>query len=137
MISQQSITPDTPMGGNLTATGATFRVWAPRATAVYLVGQFNGIAQWNPVDENLMVNDAHGYWTGFVPAASDGDPYKFYVVGIGNSGYKRDPYSREVSANPPFPHCNCILRDPRSYLWHDQAFVTPNFSDMIIYQLHV
>jgi 1,4-alpha-glucan branching enzyme len=114
MISQQSITPSTPMGANLAATGATFRAWAPRATSVHLVGEFNGVAQWQPVPENLMIKDAQGYWTGFVRGAKDGDPYKFYVVGVGNSGYKRDSYAREVSANPSFPHCNCILRDPQS-----------------------
>jgi 1,4-alpha-glucan branching enzyme len=74
LISQQWITPNTPMGATLTGGGATFRVWAPRATAVYLCGQFNGLAQWNPAPHNLMRVDAHGYWTGFVAGAKDGDP---------------------------------------------------------------
>ncbi|WFU44148.1 alpha amylase C-terminal domain-containing protein [Bradyrhizobium sp. CB82] len=124
------------MGATLTQGGATFRVWAPRATAVHVCGEFNGAAQWDPQPDNLM-RDESGYWTGFVPNAKDGDLYKFYVVGMGSSGYKRDPYARDLSIDPPFPHCNCIIRDPSSYTWHDQAFVTPDFSDMIIYQLHV
>ena len=66
-----------------------------------------------------------------------GDLYKFYVEGAGGSGYKRDPYGREVTPDPPFPHCNNVVRDPQTYLWHDQGFVTPNYSDMIVYQLHV
>jgi 1,4-alpha-glucan branching enzyme len=137
LISQQWITPNTPMGANLTGGGATFRAWAPRATAVHLCGQFNGLPQWDPVSANLMQVDARGYWTGFVPGAKDGDVYKFFVVGVGSSGFKRDPYGREVTADPPFPHCNCIIRDPGSYLWHDQAFITPDYSNMIVYQLHV
>jgi 1,4-alpha-glucan branching enzyme len=137
MISQQSITPATAMGANLTGGGATFRVWAPRATAVHVVGEFAGIAQWDPVADNLMAKDAAGYWAGFVAGARDGDAYKFYVVGVGNAGYKRDPYAREITADPAFPHCNCIVRNPESYVWHDQKFVTPDFSDMIVYQLHV
>ena len=35
------IHPGTPMGANLIADGATFRVWAPHARAVYVVGDFN------------------------------------------------------------------------------------------------
>ena len=39
MISQQNISPATPMGATLVAGGgATFRTWAPRASAVYLNG---------------------------------------------------------------------------------------------------
>jgi 1,4-alpha-glucan branching enzyme len=125
------------MGANLIADGATFRTWAPRASAVYVCGQFNGIAQWSPLPTNLLVKDASGYWTGFVPGARDSDQYKFYVRGVGSDGYKRDPYARELSTSPPFPHCNCIIRNSTSYTWHDQAFVTPDFANMIIYQVHV
>jgi 1,4-alpha-glucan branching enzyme len=137
LISQLWITPDTPMGATLTGGGATFRAWAPRATAVYVCGQFNGLAQWSPRPANLMLADGRGYWTGFVPGAKDGDLYKFFVAGAGSRGYKRDPYAREVTRDPVFPSCNCIIRDPSSYRWHDQAFVAPDYSDMIVYQLHV
>ena len=34
--SQAHITPSTPMGANLIADGATFRVWAPGALHVHL-----------------------------------------------------------------------------------------------------
>lgn len=33
------IHPDTPMGANLIANGATFRAWAPNARAVYVIGE--------------------------------------------------------------------------------------------------
>src|SRR5262249_16985575 len=29
------------------------------------------------------------------------------------------------------------IRDPAVYPWHDQAFVTPDYYDMVVYQLHV
>jgi len=45
MISQANITPQTPMGANLINGGATFRAWAPRATAVYVNGTFGGVAR--------------------------------------------------------------------------------------------
>jgi 1,4-alpha-glucan branching enzyme len=125
------------MGATLVGGGATFRAWAPRASTVYLCGQFNGVDQWRPVPENLLQRDPQGYWAGFLPGAKEGDLYKYYVVGAAGGGYKRDSYGREVTPDPPFPHCNNVVRDPETYLWHDQGFVTPNYSDMIVYQLHV
>jgi len=136
MISQANITPNTPMGANLVDGGATFRAWAPRATAVYLNGTFNGVAQTTQTDDLLMAN-SNGYWTGFVAGAQDGDIYRFSVVGQGTSGYKRDPYAREMALDAPFPNCSCVLRSASAYPWHDAAFVTPDFSNMIVYQVHV
>ncbi len=88
-------------------------------------------------DDLLMARDANGYWTGFIPDAQDGDPYHFRVVGAGSSGYKRDPYAREMATDAPFPTCSCLIRSGTAYPWHDSAFVTPDFSNMIVYQLHV
>jgi len=138
VISQAHILPTTPMGANLVdGGGATFRTWAPRATAVYVNGNFGGTPQTGQTDDLLMAKDANGYWTGFIPAVRDGDPYRFWVVGQGSSGYKRDPYAREMATDAPFPNCSCLIRSGTAYPWHDSAFVTPDFSNMIVYQLHV
>jgi 1,4-alpha-glucan branching enzyme len=137
MISQAHITADTPMGATLVNEGATFRVWAPRALAVYLNGTFGGVPRLEQIPDQLMAKDGNGYWTGFVSGARDGDPYKFYVVGSGSRGYKRDPYARDLAVDVPFPNCSCLIRNPRAYPWHDQAFVTPDFSNMVVYQLHI
>ena len=49
MITQTNISNSTPMGATLIGNlGATFRVWAPRAIAVHLVGDFGGVADWTP-----------------------------------------------------------------------------------------
>jgi 1,4-alpha-glucan branching enzyme len=138
VISQANILPSTPMGANLVpGGGATFRVWAPRASSVYVNGVFQGTALSGQTDNLLMAKDANGYWTGFVANAADGDLYRFWVVGAGSSGLKRDPYAREMATDAPFPNCSCVIRSGTAYPWHDSAFVTPDFSNMIIYQLHV
>ncbi len=138
MISQDNITAATPMGATLLAGGgATFRAWAPRASAVYLNGVFGGTPQTGQTGALLMAKDAHGYWTGFVQAAQEGDLYHFWVTGAGSSGYKRDPYARELANDVPFPNCSCILRSATAYPWHDADFVTPDFTDMIVYQIHI
>lgn len=115
----------------------TFRAWAPRATAVYVNGTFVGSLKTGLTDDLLMAKDAGGYWTGFIPNAGEGDAYHFWVVGAGSSGYKRDPYARELATDAPFPNCSCLIRSGTAYPWHDSAFVTPDFSNMIVYQLHV
>ena len=138
MLSQANIPPTTRMGANLVdGGGATFRAWAPRATGVYVNGIFGGTPRSGQTDDLLMAKDAHGYWTGFISDAGEGDPYHFWVVGSGSSGFKRDPYAREMATDRPFPHCSCLIRSGTAYPWHDSAFVTPDFSNMIVYQLHV
>jgi 1,4-alpha-glucan branching enzyme len=86
-----------------------------------------------------MAKDANGYWSGFVADAAEGDTYRFYVVGAGSSGYKRDPYARELANDPafPFPVCPAVLRAAQAYPWHDAEFRAPEFSDMVVYQLHI
>src|SRR5712691_10989397 len=113
-LSQEHIGPQTPMGANLVADGATFRVWAPGARQVHL--RLNAGADWIAADANVLVKDAHGSWGGFVPGVQDGDRYRFFVVGAGSTG---------------------VNRDPQSYPWHDQGFQPPAFHDLIIYQLHI
>ena len=137
------------MGANLIAGGATFKVWAPSARGVYLNGTFASVTDWQKDGSPLLlVKDGNGYWTGFLAGVADGDEYKFYVVGPqgGSVGYKRDPYARELTPSPPgigFPTLvNCIVRaestaDPHGYPWHDGPYVTPDFSNLILYQLHV
>ena len=145
MISQTNCSATTPMGANLLSdqgiagTGATFRAWAPRAQAVYLNGTFGGVRCIGQTADLLMAKDANGYWSGFLPEAADGDRYKFYVVGEGSSGFKRDPYARELEVNPawPFPVCSAVIRSARAYPWHDAEFQPAAFNDRVGYQLHI
>ena len=85
------ITPTTPMGANLLlpdGSGATFRVWAPRALRVHLISEHS---DWTPKGENFLTRDANGYWAGFWPGFKDGSRYKFHVFGPGGDDPKRDP----------------------------------------------
>jgi 1,4-alpha-glucan branching enzyme len=136
VLLQQHISPQTPTGATLRSEGATFRVWAPQASAVYLHGKFGARVFDQLSDDRLLKKDGRGYWSGYQDGARDGDRYRFWVQGAGSSGYKRDPYARELDPEN-FPNCFGILRAGDGFPWHDQDFVTPDFSDMVIYQLHV
>ena len=74
---------------------------------------------------------------GFLDGAGDGLQYLFWVDGEASQGPKRDPYARELTLTPAFPASYCILRDPAAYPWHDGAWRPPDFSKLIIYQLHI
>lgn len=124
------VTADTPMGATLLADGATFRVWAPSALEVHVVGDFNG---WQRSGTSLLNRDGQGHWRGFFAGASDRQQYMFHVVGIGSEGLKRDPYARELTSPAPW---RCILRSA-DFPWHDTGHRPPRFEDLVIYQLHV
>ena len=112
------------------ADGATFRVWAPHARAVHVIGDFNDR---RPADANLLTRDDRGHWRGFVTGVRDRHRYRFWVVGEGSEGPKRDPYARELDT--PFPG-DCVIRRD-DFSWHDTGYVTPRFENLVIYQLHV
>jgi 1,4-alpha-glucan branching enzyme len=135
-ISQDHIGGSTPLGANLVGDGATFRAWAPGASEVHL--KLNTPTdRFRPGPDTLLKPDPDtGIWGGFVPGVKDGDTYLFYVVGPGGRGFKRDPYARELGHDPAWPDCDCIVRDPGTYPWHDRGFRPPDFSDLIIYQFH-
>lgn len=137
--SQLNINSNTALGANLVAGGATFRTWAPAAREVYIaLGHPGGTASVAfPKDpDTLLVKDAAGYWAGFIPGIKAGDLYRFYVIGTGSEGFKRDPYARELEQDG-YPDCNCIVCDPWDYPWHDTDFRPPAFSDLIVYQFHI
>ncbi len=138
--SQQHISPGTPMGANLVAGGAAFRVWAPIAKAVYVVlHDFDQSrpGHWTPNEADKLLRYPDGRWAGFFPGVTDGSHYRFWVIGPTNlDGCKRDPYARELELNG-YPNCNCIVRDRDTYPWHDTGFRPPAFNDLIIYQFHI
>lgn len=117
------------MGATLVAEGATFRVWAQNAHEVHVLGDFT---EWNPAPGTRLQRIDGDHWWGFVGGACDRQAYKFWVVGYAGSGWKRDPYARELD----WDSGDCILRQP-DFPWHDTGFVTPRFENFVIYQVHV
>src|SRR5882724_5825133 len=116
-----------PMGANLTDWGATFRVWAPQASAVSVRGTFNS---WS---DQALTKSPDGYWFTYVPGVKEGDQYKVFVSGEGSTGYKRDPHARSLTFEPPFPHSNCNVTRPQTFPWHDQGFRPQPFHELVLY----
>lgn len=136
-VSRQS-----PMGATAVAGGTTFRTWAPNAHAVSVVAgrrlvERPALTTWQPDPSDALAPLGDGSWGGFRDSVGDGDAYMFFIEGDAGAAWKRDPYARELTLEPAFPDCFCVVRDPNAYPWHDGGWQTPDFSDLIIYQLHV
>ena len=130
-----------PLGATPGARGTTFRTWAPNAHAVSVVAGSrlfqNPALTWRPDPADALAPLGDGSWGGFREGIGDGDAYMFFVEGAAGAEWKRDPYARELTLEPDFPDCFCVVRDPNAYPWHDQAWQMPDFNDLIIYQIHV
>lgn len=132
---------NTAMGATVADGGVTFRVFAPAAREMYvLTGPSLAAAQaegFAPAAPDQLFNLGDNTWGAFIAGMRDGDPYRFWVVGKAGAGLKRDPRARELGVNPPYPNCDCVVRSPDAFPWHDEGFHSPAFNDYIVYQLHV
>ena len=71
MLSQNHIESQTPMCATLVpAGGTTLRVWAPRATAVYLNGVFSG-ANLDQANATGLMQKSGNFWTGYLSTAGE------------------------------------------------------------------
>ena len=83
----------------LNTHGFYFAVWAPNATHVCVVGEFNG---WKNNLHPLFVRlDKSGIWEGYIPHIPDGTLYKYQIQGFeGIETLKADPYSNYNELRP-------------------------------------
>jgi len=57
--------------------GTFFGLWAPNASKVSVIGNFNG---WNKNSHHLFVRgDGSGIWEGFIPGIGHGEAYKYHI----------------------------------------------------------
>lgn len=94
----------------------TFRVWAPNAKSVAVVGDFNS---WRPT-ENPCVRIKGGIWECRVPNLKKYDVYKYCVEGYdGVIRMKADPYGIHMETKPA---TGTKLFDASNYKWGDSAW---------------
>ena len=116
--------------------GVVFRVWAPHAQAVSVVGDFNN---WTPGQNSMQkVDDA--VWEAFVPGMKQYDVYKFCVTTpAGEQVYKADPYAFHAETRPSN---GSKVYDISGYAWGDAAWEEAQKKrdvingPMLIYELH-
>jgi 1,4-alpha-glucan branching enzyme len=116
------------MGATLHAGGVSFRLWAPHAERVSVIGSFNG---WDS-DKHPLQAEENGYWSADVAEARAGDQYKFLLTTEKGALTRIDPYAREVTGSVG----NAIVHDP-SFDWKGDAFHLSPWNELVIYELHI
>ncbi len=98
--------------------GYYFAVWAPNATAVSVIGDFNN---WDNNAHPLFVRlDKSGIWEGFIPHIYSGQSYKYHIDGFKNiSVDKGDPYANFWELRPGTASKTWQL----NYTWKDAGWM--------------
>jgi len=116
------------MGSILHADGVAFRVWAPHAQHVSVIGSFN---DWDG-SKHPMRPEENGYWYANIAEAHASDQYLF-LLSTQSGEFKRiDPYAREVTSSIG----NAIVHDTR-FDWQGDDFTIEPWNELVIYELHV
>jgi 1,4-alpha-glucan branching enzyme len=116
------------MGAVPHAGGVGFRVWAPHAERVSVIGSFNG---WESGKHPLQAEE-NGYWYADVADAHVGDQYKFLLTTAEGELSRIDPYAREVTGSVG----NAIVHDT-SFDWEGDDFHLASWNEVVIYELHI
>ena len=109
--------------------GTTFRVWAPAASAVSVMGTFN---EWDKTSHPLRAEEG-GNWAADLPGVKPGDGYKFVLQTPTGELTRNDPYARAVTNSAG----HSLVFDAHDFDWEGDNFQMPAWNDLVIYELHV
>ncbi len=109
--------------------GVAFRVWAPHADSVHVVGDFNEWAD----DAHPLASEGNGNWYADVPEAAVGHEYKYVIRNGDMTLSKIDPYARQVTNSVG----NGVIYDHGAFDWEGDDYHLPGHHELVIYELHV
>ena len=119
--------------------GVHFAVWAPNASRVSVVGDFN---HWDGRRHVMRKRMDIGVWEIFVPGATIGQGYKFEL--LDSSGrllpLKSDPFGFHAEIRPKTAS---RVAETGNFVWNDEAYIEarrhrdPRRMPMSIYEVHL
>ena len=118
------------------SSSAVFRVWAPAAKGVSVVGDFN---DWNTEASPLTrLKNTAGIWEGKVEGVKRYDNYKYYLDTVKGCLYKSDPYAfhsetHEATASKVYPLDDYEFTDGE----YMSARTAPYSKPVNIYECHM
>lgn len=123
-----------------TTSGCYFDVWAPHASAVAVIGEFN---DWNETNHMMsrVEPEGLGVFETFVPGAKEGQLYKYLIyTQDGRKLYKADPYATYAEKRP---ETASRIFDNTKFKWSDSTWMTKRAETkdfweqpMAIYEVH-
>ncbi len=119
--------------------GVVFRVWAPHANSVSVVGDFN---HWDRFQNRMQrVSTDGSVWELFIPDLKKYDLYKYSVESSqGQIKLKADPYGYHMETRP---NTATKIYDIDGFKWNDEKWLTDRASKNIydsainIYEIHL
>jgi len=119
--------------------GVAFAVWAPNASRVSVVGNFN---HWDGRYHVMRPLGASGVWELFIPGLGEGELYKYELCDPrGQLRIKTDPYGTYFEAPPGNAS---IVHNPRRHAWADAQWMEQRKAragqldrPISIYELHL
>jgi 1,4-alpha-glucan branching enzyme len=118
--------------------GTSFAVWAPGASGVFVMGDFNG---WSKDKNALHAQGSSGIWAGFIPGIGHGAAYKYHIVSH-HHGYRVDKMDPFAFFHEVPPRTASIVWD-LDYAWHDQDWMAQRkerialTAPISIYEVHL
>jgi len=116
------------MGAITHQAGVAFRVWAPHADAVSVIGTFNSFTE----TSHPMEKEGEGKWYVDVREATVGHEYRFLVTNGERKFSQIDPCARQVTNSVG----NGVIHDP-NFDWEGDNFSMQAWNELVIYELHV
>ncbi|WP_186580489.1 1,4-alpha-glucan branching protein GlgB [Aquibacillus kalidii] len=117
--------------------GLRFVVWAPHASKVVLVGDFN---DWKGEEHQLEKVSSTGLWAGFFTEIKAGIPYKYRITAAnGQVLLKADPYGYQAELRP---RTATLTPSSAKYMWGDGKWesrkkqISVYEQPILIYELH-
>jgi len=125
------------VGGKSPVQATRFAVFAPNASAVSLIGDFN---YWDGSCMPMQKTD-FGYWVLVVPGIGAGAKYKYQIKDAAGKGlpHKADPVGFWAEQ---YPSHTSIVYDHNAYQWQDEGWREKASQDkyanpMSIYEVHL
>ena len=118
-----------------TESGWVLREWAPNATAIYIVGDFNS---WAEIPQYSLNAKKDGVWEIKLPerAMKHGDLFKLRIHWNGGEGERIPAWANRVVQDDYTKIFSAQVWAPEPYKWKVKKF-RPNTSPLLIYECHI
>ena len=116
--------------------GWVFREWAPNATDIYLVGDFN---DWKETEDYRCKRvKGTGNWELKLPtkAMKHGDLFKMHVKWNGGEGERIPAWATRVVQDDKTKIFSAQVWAPKKYHWKEDKFI-PSRDPLLIYECHI